>query len=122
MIAVIDDDPSVRRALKRLLRSFRYDVEVFASAGEFLDSGNQECVDCLILDIHMDQINGFELQKQLQESGRNFPVIFITAHDDELTREQASSSKAIAYLRKPFDDESLLQAIEKALAVKQSPH
>ena len=116
MISIVDDDPSVRRALRRLLRSLGYEVETFNSASDFFASQNQENMECLILDIHMSGMSGFELQQRLIEEGRNLPIIYITAHHDEQTRKRAVQSGAIAYLRKPFDDQSLIEAIRQALS------
>lgn len=112
MISIVDDDPSVRRALKRLLRSFGYDVEAFPSAQEYLSRESGQAPDCLILDIHLGGVSGFDLQRTLQESGEAPPIIFITAYDDSDTRNQATA--AVAYLRKPFDDQVLIDAIHKA--------
>ena len=114
MISVVDDDPSVRRSLRRLLRSLKYDVEVFASAQEFLDFSFPEPLECLILDVHIGGMNGFELQQKLLDEGRTPPVIFITAHDDEPTRERVRKSGAIAYVRKPFDEQTLIDALDKS--------
>jgi FixJ family two-component response regulator len=114
MIAVVDDDPSVCRALKRLLRSLSHEVETFSSARDFLDWHPEGNLDCLILDVHMPDMTGFELKRKLSEDGRNPPIIFITAHDDLQTRQCALNSNVVAYLRKPFDDQSLIDAIQKA--------
>jgi len=118
MISVVDDDTSICRALKRLLRSFGYEVQTFTSGSEFLAYDFPEKPECLILDIHMSGMTGFDLQQKLQEEGRNLPVIFITALDDDLTRQKASESGAVAFLRKPVDDQSLIVAIQKATSRK----
>jgi FixJ family two-component response regulator len=115
VISVVDDDPSVRRALKRLLTSTGFEVMTFASAREFLFSGRHKEPGCLVLDIHLGGMNGFDLQADLAASGSTLPIIFITAHDDPQTRERAMRSGAVAYLRKPFDDEALLEAILAAI-------
>ncbi len=114
-ISVVDDDESVRRALRRLLKSVGFDVQVFASAQEYLDheKSNDEL---LILDIQMPEIDGFELQRILAASGNRSPVIFITAHESQRTREMAFNSGAVAFLHKPFDDQSLLGAIHKGIS------
>jgi FixJ family two-component response regulator len=114
MISIVDDDPSVCRALKRLLHSLGYDVETFSSGVDFLASSPSKNPECLILDIHMAGMNGFELQEKLLEQKRNIPIVFVTALDDEQTRQKATRSGAIAFLRKPFDDQSLIAAIRKA--------
>ena len=116
IISVIDDDESVRRALRRLLRSVGYKVKVYTSARDFLDcdtaSGN--CV--MILDIQMPEMDGFELLKVLSESGIKPPVIFITAHENPEVKARAMEGGAVAFLQKPFDDLSLLEAIDKGVS------
>ena len=109
-IFIVDDDESVRRSLKRLLRSVGFRVQVFASARDFLAHGFSD-EGLLVLDKQMPEIDGLELQKIMIESGHKMPVIFITAHSDENAREVAIDSGAIAYLEKPFDDQVLLDAI-----------
>jgi FixJ family two-component response regulator len=114
-IAVIDDDASVRRALQRLLRSVGFAVETFATAREFLDAGRLSQTTCLVLDIHLPEMTGFELEEHLAISGSRLPIVFITAHDDGPMRERASRAGAIGYLRKPFDQEALIEAIVRAI-------
>jgi FixJ family two-component response regulator len=115
VISIIDDDVSVRRALRRLVRSAGYTVETFASADEFLDAGPPGRTACLVLDIHLDGATGFDLHERLVAERAGIPIVFITAHDDDVTRERARRSGAIAYLRKPFDSRELLAAIRQAL-------
>ena len=115
MISVVDDDPSVRRGLKRLLRSLGYEVETFESAQDFVSGEHHEC-ECLILDIHMGGISGFDLYRRLMREGFQPPIIFITAHDDEQTRNKVKELGAVAYLRKPFEEQLLIAAISKALS------
>jgi FixJ family two-component response regulator len=116
IVAVVDDDESICRALRRLLRSVGIQAEVFSNGDEFLSmlsstaSGRPACV---ILDFEMPGINGLELQRRLLPTG--VPVIFITAHDDPAVREKAVASGAAAYLRKPINDTLLIRAIEIAL-------
>jgi len=117
VISVVDDDMSIRRALRRLVESAGYIVETFASAREFLDSSPAERSACLVLDIHLTGMSGFELQQRLASDRVSIPVIFITAHDDAATRERVRKSGVAAYLPKPFDKESLLEAIRRALGV-----
>lgn len=119
-IWVIDDDESVRRALKRLLKSLGFKVETFASAQDFLDYGVCE-EGLLILDIQMPEIDGFELQKILSASGNKLPVIFITAHEHFKAEAMTEESGAVvAFLQKPFDDQSLLNAINKGIVWNQA--
>jgi FixJ family two-component response regulator len=115
VICVIDDDVSVLRALQRLLVADGFDVETFSSAENFLESRHRGTATCLVLDVHLGGLSGFELHDQLVASGGRIPVVFITAHDDAPTRERARRAGAIDYLRKPFDDESLIQAINRAI-------
>ena len=114
-IAVVDDDESVREALMGLLRSAGFGAETYASAEEFLRSGSLEETECLILDVRMPGIGGVELRRYLELAGHDIPVIFITAHGDDSTRAQALGANVVAFLTKPFDDEALLEAIERAL-------
>jgi FixJ family two-component response regulator len=113
-VAVVEDDPSFRRALSRslMLRGFR--SEVFASAEEFLQHPASRNADCLVLDIHLGGMSGFELQGELARRPSSPPVIFITAFDEPATRERALEAGAAGYLQKPFDEESLLEAIGRA--------
>jgi FixJ family two-component response regulator len=117
VISIVDDDPSVRRALRRLVKSAGYIVETFASARDFLDSSPQGRSGCLILDIQMEGMSGFDLQEQLAVERSAIPVVFITAHDDAPTRERIRRSGVAGYLRKPFDDLALLDAIRAAVAL-----
>ena len=112
-ISIVDDDLSVRRALRRLVRSAGSLVETFASAQEFLDAGRGAAVGCLVLDVQMDGMSGFELQERLVSDRREIPIIFITAHDDAGTRERIRTSGAAGYLSKPFDPQALLDAIHR---------
>lgn len=121
MISIVDDDLSVRRALRRLVRSAGYTVETFASAREFLDSSPSGRTACLVLDIHLEGMSGFELQERMAADPDPIPVIFITAQDDAATRERARQTSASAYLRKPFDEQVLLAAIGKAIGVDGHP-
>ena len=115
-ISVIDDDDSVRESLESLIRSFGFAVEVFPSAEEFLNSGHLRDMRCLVLDVRMPGMNGLELQQQLLASHSGIPVIFMTAHGDQVARTQALKNGAVDYLLKPFSEESLLNAIRSALA------
>lgn len=119
MISIVDDDLSVRRALRRLVRSAGYLVETFASAREFLSSTPTRTA-CLVLDIYLDGMNGFELQEQLAADRVAIPIIFMTAHDDAATRERIRRSGAAGYLGKPFDGQALLEAIRRAVGAAKS--
>jgi FixJ family two-component response regulator len=114
-ISIVDDDPSVRDALGRLVESVGYDVETFASAQEFLDSSPVGRADCLVLDIHLPGMSGFDLQQRLAAARAAIPIIFITAHDDSFTRERIGQARVDAQLYKPFEDLALLDAIRSAV-------
>ena len=115
VVAVVDDDNSVRGALRRLCRTAGYDAWLFESAKEFLTSIESRAYDCAIVDIRMPEMDGFELQRQLQVIRPALPVILITAHDEPAGRDRAFAAGAVAYLRKPFSNEELLSAIRRAL-------
>ena len=115
LIAVVDDDISVRESLQSLIRSVGMDVKVFASAEEFLSSVNGSKIDCLILDVRLPGMSGFELQRHLVASRRKVPVIFMTAHGyDERGKSECSPDWTVAYLTKPFSEEELLDAVHAA--------
>ena len=119
LVSVVDDDISVRRSLNRLIRSVRLDVNVFASAEEFLASDHPRKVDCLILDVRLPGMSGVELHRHLLASRYNVPVIFITAHgSDDRVRSEAASDWTVAYLTKPFCGDELLEAVRTALKWK----
>ena len=111
MVYVIDDDESIRKALKRLLRSANLDVETFSSAEEFLSNSKQCESACIVMDIRMPGLTGFDLQKRLLLQGMPIPVLVISASDDWQTREQARKLGAVGFFRKPVDDQALLDAI-----------
>ncbi len=110
-VLVVDDNESVRDSLKLMLESSGYPVSAFKSAEDFLNSGFGENPFCLILDIRLPGMSGFELQEHLLKSQNKIPVIFITGHDHDRMEEEAMRLGAIAYLRKPFDEQVLLEAI-----------
>lgn len=117
-IAIVDDDESVCRAVRRLLRSMAMDAETFSSGQQFLDlleAMPSFQPDCLILDVQMPGMNGLEVQERLTTSGNTVPVIFITAHDEVGVREKALAAGAVAFLRKPFNDELLIKTLHEAL-------
>lgn len=114
-IGIVDDDASLLRALQRLLRAAGFAVETFQSAEEFLPSERRAGLRCLVLDVHLGGMSGFDLQRRLAGQGEPIPIVFITAHDDAETRERARRAGAVEYLRKPFDEEALIQAIHKAI-------
>jgi FixJ family two-component response regulator len=113
VISIVDDDSSVRRALQRLVQSAGYTGETFASAGEFLDSSPLGRTACLVLDIHLGSMTGFDLEEQLAAYRATIPIIFITARDDAPTRERVRRSGAVGYLPKPFEGQALLDTIRR---------
>ena len=115
LIAVIDDDESVRRTTTLLIQSFGFKAAAFESAESFLSFGNLDNTACLIVDIRMPGMNGLQLQSQLAAAGCRIPVIFITAFDDKEARQRAMQAGAVAFLGKPFSDEQLLHTIRSAL-------
>ena len=116
LITVVDDDPSIRKSMERLLRAASFEVTSFASARDFLEGGGlASSPECLVLDIHLGGMTGFELYEHLVAEGSAVPVIFITAHDDVPTRERAQQIGSSGYLRKPFEQHALLGAIYRAI-------
>lgn len=111
LVYIVDDDPSVRRALERLLRSTGHDVKTFASALEFLDFDHPDAPGCLVLDIEMPNLSGLELQSCLEERGLALPIIFITGHGTVPASVRAFKSGAIDFLEKPFGEREILNAI-----------
>jgi FixJ family two-component response regulator len=114
LIAVVDDDESVRESLPDLLREFGFGVAAFASAEQFLSSGSLEGTQCLIADIAMPGMSGPELQRELIRRGISIPVIFITAQADEAIRSAVLAQGAVECLSKPFSDEELRSALTTA--------
>ncbi len=118
LIAIVDDDESVCRALKRLVRSLGMNAETFASGQQFLDlieAMPSFHPDCLVVDVQMPGLNGLEVQERLATNGNPLPVIFITAHDEAIPRERALAAGAVAFVRKPFQDELLIKTLRVAL-------
>ena len=115
VIAIVDDDASIREALQSLLRSVGWRAAGFASAEDFLQSGQGQTTACLLLDVRLPGMSGLELQRQLATAHDPLPIIFITAHGDEATRARALRAGAVAFLAKPFSDEVLLRAVQAAL-------
>jgi FixJ family two-component response regulator len=116
LVAVVDDDISVRESLESLIRSVGMEVRVFASAEEFLTSVHPRKADCLILDVRLPGMSGFDLQHHLVARKFEVPVIFMTAHGyDDRARSEASSDWTVACLTKPFSEDELLDAVHAAL-------
>jgi FixJ family two-component response regulator len=116
IVFVVDDDSSVRRALRRLICTAGYEVEVFESAARYLEREPAERPACLVLDIRMPGTSGLDLQQAIGGTPRELPIVFITGHGDEGVRNQAMSAGAVDVLYKPLDQTILLDAIDRALS------
>jgi FixJ family two-component response regulator len=117
VVYLVDDDESVRRALQRLLRSAGFEVKAFSSAEAFLQSENLDVRACVVLDIRMPGLTGFDVQEKLASMGIRIPVITVSAFDDAETRERARKLGAVAFFRKPVDGQALIDAIHWATGV-----
>jgi FixJ family two-component response regulator len=115
LIAVVDDEESVRKALGRLIRSAGYGVETFASGVEFMQSMQRHAPDCVVLDLRMPMVSGFDVQAALVRSGSAVPIVIITGDDSAESRQRTLRQGAHAYLRKPVDDAMLIDAIQTAV-------
>jgi FixJ family two-component response regulator len=115
LIAIVDDDESVRSAIHGVLKSVGLKTRSFVSAEEFLASGQHSETACLITDIRMPGMSGLELQARLAEQDCRIPIIFITSYGDTRTRTQAMRAGAVGFLGKPFDDKVLLESVRSAL-------
>jgi len=114
-VFIVEDDPSMRNALKNLLRSVGLDCQLYTSAQEFLDAEKPEVPSCLILDVRLPGMSGLDLQKELRKEDIQIPVIFITAHGDIPMSVRAMKAGAVEFLPKPFRDQDLLDAIQMSL-------
>jgi FixJ family two-component response regulator len=117
-ISIVDDDVSMREAINTLISSIGLSVDKFLSAEDFLKSGQHQVFDCLILDVRMPGLDGLELQRRLIATNINIPIVFITAHYSEKQRRIAMAAGAVAFLRKPFTEQELLDAIDASLAIR----
>jgi FixJ family two-component response regulator len=115
IISIIDDDVSVRSSLRSLVRSLGLGACTFASAEEFLDSSHQDDTSCLITDLQMPGLSGIELQRLLLAQGRQIPIIFVTAFPEDRMRARAMEWGALGFLSKPFESQTLIELIDKAL-------
>jgi FixJ family two-component response regulator len=120
-IVVVDDDAGMNQAIERLLNAAGFRALTFPSGEALLKSGAAAAAACLVLDVHLPGLSGFELCRRLTQDGMVLPVIFITAYDDPDSHAQAKSAGAIAYFTKPFPGQSLVAAITRALAVGPAP-
>ena len=115
LVAVVDDDESVRESLPDLLKEFGFSAQAFSSAEEFLRSDAARRSSCLVLDIAMPGMGGLDLQQELARRGLAIPIVFITAQKDEDVRARAFAQGAAAFLHKPFSDMALLEALRRAV-------
>jgi FixJ family two-component response regulator len=115
LVAIVDDDAPFRRSVERLVRSAGFSVETFGSAEDFLERGNLDGTACAILDMRLPGLNGFDLQRRLVTRPQPIPIVFVSAHEDAVMRANALRAGAIALLKKPFDNNTLLDALHRAL-------
>jgi FixJ family two-component response regulator len=115
LIAIVDDDRLIRKALERLLKSAGLKAKSFDSAEDYLDEGDHNGICCLILDIGLPGMSGFELDRRLAAEPNRLPVVFISAHDEQEVENKAAQAGAIAFLRKPFEDDALLNAVQTGI-------
>ena len=116
IVGIVDDDESVRMAIRSLLRSLGFTVEMFSSAEDLLGSVRLDDIACLIVDVRLPGMSGVDLQRQLLAAQRKLPMIFISAHEDPGAQRQAVARGALAFLRKPFSEHALLDAIRSGLS------
>jgi FixJ family two-component response regulator len=121
LVAVVDDEEGIRRAFCRLLRSAGFETETFSSGEDFLAALETHEPACAVVDLHMPALDGFEVQIRMLETGHRVPVVVVTGFDTPEARGRALSAGAAAYLRKPVDDQALLDAVEWALAGTRGP-
>ncbi len=120
-ISIVDDDESIRQATRALLRSVGYRVETFASAELFLEADAIRKTDCLVLDVQMPGIDGFELQRRLNEAQSHVPIVFVTAYDNKSNRATAMGAGAANFFHKPFEADAFVAAIQAALNPEAIP-
>ncbi len=121
LIAIVEDDEFVRQSMRRLMRSLGYPVEAFPSAADFLASRRLDEIACLIADIQMPGMTGVELHARLIEAGRKIPTILVTAYPDKASRARALKGGIVCYLLKPFDDNDLMDCVQKAVEGGKPP-
>ncbi len=119
-ISVVDDEQAVRQSLRRLLRSVGLNAETFASGREFLEAVKQRRPDCVILDLHLPEMSGLEVQAELGRNHLSVPVIVITGRDEPGLSQRVLAAGAVAYLKKPFDEQVLLAAVNSAVSGRKT--
>lgn len=115
VVFIVDDDPSVRKSLERLIQSVGLKAQSFASAMQFLQAGNREETGCLILDVRMPEISGLDLQEKMSGAGILLPIIFISGHGTVPMSVRAMKAGAVDFLQKPFDEQDLLDAVYRSI-------
>jgi FixJ family two-component response regulator len=115
MVAVVEDDPSMRKAIYRIVRAMSLPVKAYESAEAFLQDQTPCSFDCLVLDIHLGGMSGLELMQDLRQKGLRLPVIFVTAMEGSAHQLQAEAMGCEAYLRKPFEADALIEAIDRVV-------
>jgi len=115
VVAIVDDDELFRRSIERLVRSAGFSVETFGSAEDFLDSADLDRTACAILDVKLPGMNGLDLQQRLISRPRAMPIVFVSAHEEAITRANALRAGAVAFLQKPFDNSTLLDALNRSI-------
>ena len=115
VVAIVDDDPSVRKSLQRLIRSAGWKAEAFTSAQQFLERYETDAPSCLVLDLQLPGLNGLDLQKRLAEAGLEIPIVFLTGHGNIPASVQAMKAGAVEFLTKPIDEQDLFRAIQEAI-------
>jgi len=119
-VAIVDDDPRFRRALGRLIRAAGFQADAYGSGAEFLDAASRSLPDCVVLDLEMPGVNGFDVQERMAEHELRVPVIVVTGYDTPEAEARALKGGARAYLRKPVDEALLLNAIRRSLIGDQA--
>ena len=115
LVAIVDDDELFRRSIERLVRSAGFTVEVFGSAEEFLERGKLDRTACAILDMKLPGMSGLDLQQRLIATPTPIPIVFVSAHDEAMMQANALRAGAVAFLRKPFDNRTLLDALSRSI-------
>ena len=115
-VAVVEDDPGMRAAMQRVLRAEGFEALVFPSAEDFLEAGPLPSLGCLVLDVRLPGLSGPDLHRRLREAGAAPPVIFVTAHDTDSVRQEVLALDPVAFLKKPFDGDELVDAVGEALS------
>ena len=122
LVAIVDDDASVRTSTRRLLRSFGYRAEAFASGEDFLGSPEAAQTDCLVLDVRMPEVDGLEVQRRITARHLDIPILFISGQASDDEERRARSAGAVAFLRKPIATTTLLQVLRKAISRGEADH